>query len=240
MTFTTFCRLLSQAVIHSRQPVALNWARNSFGLVLTVFLRKICILGIAEYFLIVLFQISEIKKDEIRFKKYIFLLDMFLIVGGEGSSNRNASRDESVEAGDKSVEAGDESIEAGEKTPQSCYNSWLNTCIVIVSVFLPNIMTFGWIFLTWDQFFLSYAILPRLPLQQWLLVACPLEPRPSSLNLGRVWSERLKKVGGVSSRFRVNFKPLWQKTVDLALKVDFITSKWGVTTFAPKLYHSNS
>ena len=49
---------------------------------LTVFLRKICILGIAEYFLIVLFQISEIKKDEIRFKKYIFLLDMFLIVGG--------------------------------------------------------------------------------------------------------------------------------------------------------------
>ena len=69
-------------MIHSRQPVALNWARNSFGLVLTVFLRKICILGIAEYFLIVLFQISEIKKDEIRFKKYIFLLDMFLIVGG--------------------------------------------------------------------------------------------------------------------------------------------------------------
>ena len=123
MTFTTFCRLLSQAVIHSRQPVALNWARNSFGLVLTVFLRKICILGIAEYFLIVLFQISEIKKDEIRFKKYIFLLDMFLIVGGEGSSNRNASRDESVEAGDKSVEAGEESIEAGEKTPQSCYNT---------------------------------------------------------------------------------------------------------------------
>ena len=91
-------------------------------MVLTVFLRKICILGIAEYFLIVLFQISEIKKDEIRFKKYIFLLDMFLIAGGEGSSNRNASRDESVEAGDKSVEAGDESIEAGEKTPQSCYN----------------------------------------------------------------------------------------------------------------------
>ena len=47
---------------------------------------------------------------------------MFLIVGGEGSSNRNASRDESVEAGDKSVEAGDESIEAGEKTTQSCYD----------------------------------------------------------------------------------------------------------------------
>ena len=111
-------------MIHSRQPVALNWARNSFGLVLTVFLRKICILGIAEYFLIVLFQISEIKKDEIRFKKYIFFARyVFDCSGGEGSSNRNASRDESVEAGDKSVEAGDESIEAGEKTPQSCYNS---------------------------------------------------------------------------------------------------------------------
>ena len=37
-----------------------------------VFLRKIYILGIAEYFLIVLFQISEIKKDETRFKKYTF------------------------------------------------------------------------------------------------------------------------------------------------------------------------
>ena len=48
--------------------------------------------------------------------KNTFLLDMFLIVaGGGGSSNRNASRDESVEAGDKSVEAGDESIEDGEK-----------------------------------------------------------------------------------------------------------------------------
>ena len=47
------------------------------------------------------------------------------IVGGGGcSSNRNPSRDESVETGDESVEAGDESIEAGEKTQQSCYNSW--------------------------------------------------------------------------------------------------------------------
>ena len=36
--------------------------------------------------------------------------------GGGGSSNRNASRDESVETGDESVEAGDESIEAGENT----------------------------------------------------------------------------------------------------------------------------
>ena len=52
---------------------------------------------------------------------------MFLIVwGGGGSSNRNAGRDETVEAGDKSVEAGDQSIETGEKTPQSCYNGHLN------------------------------------------------------------------------------------------------------------------
>ena len=34
---------------------------------------------------------------------------------GEGSSNVNASRDESVETGDESVETRDESIEAGEK-----------------------------------------------------------------------------------------------------------------------------
>ena len=54
-------------------------------------------------------------------KNTFFLLDMFLIVGGEGSSNRNASRDESVEAGD-------ESIEAGEKTPQSCYNYLPTSC----------------------------------------------------------------------------------------------------------------
>ena len=45
------------------------------------------------------------------------------IVGREGSSNRNASRDESVETGDESVETRDESIEAGEKTQQSCYKS---------------------------------------------------------------------------------------------------------------------
>ena len=37
------------------------------------------------------------------------------IWGGGGSSNRNASRDESLETGDESVETGDESVEAGEK-----------------------------------------------------------------------------------------------------------------------------
>ena len=56
------------------------------------------------------------------------------------------------------------------------YISWLNTCIVIVSVFLPNIMTFGWIYLTWDQFFLSYAILPRLPLHNIAVIRPTLLP----------------------------------------------------------------
>ena len=56
-------------------------------------------------------------------KNTFFARYVFDCRGGGGSSNRNASRDESVEAGDKSVEAGDESIEAGEKTPQSCYNA---------------------------------------------------------------------------------------------------------------------
>ena len=47
------------------------------------------------------------------------------IVGGGGggvSSNRNTSRDESVETGDESVKTRDESIEAG-KTQQSCYDT---------------------------------------------------------------------------------------------------------------------
>ena len=46
---------------------------------------------------------------------HILLTYVHLDCRGEGSSNRNASRDESVEPGDESVEAGDESIEAGEK-----------------------------------------------------------------------------------------------------------------------------
>ena len=53
---------------------------------------------------------------------HILLTNVHLDCRGEGSSNSNASRDESVETGDESVETGDESIEAGEKTPQSCYN----------------------------------------------------------------------------------------------------------------------
>ena len=63
-------------------------------------------------------------------------------------SDRNASRDESVEAGDKSVEAGDESIEAGEKTPQSCYNGSYNLAsdyIVIVysDLYIPLIQKYN-------------------------------------------------------------------------------------------------
>ena len=46
---------------------------------------------------------------------HISLTNVHLDCRGEGSSNRNASRDESVEAGDESVETRDESIEAGEK-----------------------------------------------------------------------------------------------------------------------------
>ena len=46
---------------------------------------------------------------------YILLANVHLDCRGKGSSNRNASRDESVETGD-------ESIEAGGKTQQSCYN----------------------------------------------------------------------------------------------------------------------
>ena len=53
---------------------------------------------------------------------YILLANVHLDCRGEGSSNRNASRDESVETEDESVETGDESIEAGGKTQQSCYN----------------------------------------------------------------------------------------------------------------------
>ena len=41
---------------------------------------------------------------------------MCIWIVGEGFSNRNASRDESVETGDGSVKTRDESIEAKENT----------------------------------------------------------------------------------------------------------------------------
>ena len=46
---------------------------------------------------------------------YILLKNVHVDFRGEGSSNRSASRDESVETGDEYVETRDESIEAGEK-----------------------------------------------------------------------------------------------------------------------------
>ena len=46
---------------------------------------------------------------------HILLTNVHLDCRGEGSSKRNASRDESIETGDESVENRDESIEAGEK-----------------------------------------------------------------------------------------------------------------------------
>ena len=147
MTFTTFCRLLSQAVIHSRQPVALNWARNSFGLVLTVFSRKICILGIAEYFLIVLFQISEIKKDEIRFKKCIFLLDMFSIVGGRVPVTGMLAGMNLSKPGINLSKPGMNLSKPGKKTPQSCYNSMHYICNVVLDITLRrigNLYAFCW------------------------------------------------------------------------------------------------
>ena len=56
----------------------------------------------------------------------MFIWNVGGVVGGggwgRGFSNRNASRDESVETRDEFVETRDESIEAGEKTQQSCYN----------------------------------------------------------------------------------------------------------------------
>ena len=70
-----------------------------------------------EFFLIekYLFQI-KLNKTISKYKTiHISLTNVHLDCTGEGSSNRNASRDESVETGDESVKAGDESIEAGEK-----------------------------------------------------------------------------------------------------------------------------
>ena len=46
---------------------------------------------------------------------HISLTNVHLDCRGEGSSNRNARKDESVETGDESVETRDEYIEAGEK-----------------------------------------------------------------------------------------------------------------------------
>ena len=46
---------------------------------------------------------------------HILFTNVHLDCRGEGSSGRNASRDESVKTGDESLETRDESIETGEK-----------------------------------------------------------------------------------------------------------------------------
>ena len=51
----------------------------------------------------------------------MMMMNVHLDCWGEGSSNRNTSRDKTVETRDESVVTRDESIEAREKT-QSCYN----------------------------------------------------------------------------------------------------------------------
>ena len=57
---------------------------------------------------------------------HILLINVHLDCKGEGSSNRNASRDESVETGDESFKTRDESIKAKEKkTQQYSYNKGL-------------------------------------------------------------------------------------------------------------------
>ena len=58
---------------------------------------------------------------------HILLTNVHLDCRGDGSSNKNASRDESVETGDESVETGDKSVEAGETTQQSCDNKYSHT-----------------------------------------------------------------------------------------------------------------
>ena len=67
---------------------------------------------------------------------HILLTNVHLDYRGEGSSNRNVSRDESDETGDESVETGDESVEAVEKTQQSCYNTYpcSNRRVVIIDL----------------------------------------------------------------------------------------------------------
>ena len=78
---------------------------------------------------------------------------MHLDCRGEVSSNRNASKDESVESGDESVEAGDESIEAGEKTQQSCYNMLLNEDDVLIVLKLRTTLLGGYLYRSKHRYF---------------------------------------------------------------------------------------
>ena len=76
-----------------------------------IFSAKIFVLRIEKY----LFQIKWHKVISKYKPLHILLTNVHLDCKGEGSGNRNASRDESVETGDESFEARDESVEAGEK-----------------------------------------------------------------------------------------------------------------------------
>ena len=97
--------------------IEMRWGQ--LGLVSTVFLRKIFVLRIDNGFFLIEKYLFQIKWNIMisKYKQYTFywLMCIWIDWGPQGSSNMNASRDESVETGDESVEAGDESIEAGEK-----------------------------------------------------------------------------------------------------------------------------
>ena len=97
-----------------------NETWGSLGMVSTLFCQQ-------KYLfpeLIIIFFLNKKYLFQIKWNKmiskfktmHILLTNVHLDCRGEGSSNRNSSRDESVETGDQSVETGDESIEAGGKT----------------------------------------------------------------------------------------------------------------------------
>ena len=50
------------------------------------------------------------------------------------------------------------------------HKSKFNPYIDIVAGFLPNTITFVWIFLMWGHFFPSYAILPPFPIQIFQII----------------------------------------------------------------------
>ena len=68
MQFTTLKRPLPQPVVHIRQPVAMNCARNNLGFVLTVFLRKLCVQRIFIIKPLLYFYYKNLKKDWIKYE----------------------------------------------------------------------------------------------------------------------------------------------------------------------------
>ena len=108
---------LSLPVDHSRQACGIDmrreqlWMGVNFIFSAKIFVLRIDILLNKKY----LFQIKWSKVISKYKTMHILLTNVHLDCRGEGSSNGNASRDESVETGDESVETGDESVEAGEK-----------------------------------------------------------------------------------------------------------------------------